>query len=67
LKQALGLFYLTPRTFWIWGVYGMLVSVVLFGTVLVAAVKRRRWLVLLAHVMVLAYWFVGSVLIAAGE
>src|SRR2546423_7934363 len=46
---SVGMFYLTPRTFWSWGVAGILVSIALLCTVVAAVTKRRRWLVLLAH------------------
>ena len=49
------------------GAIGLLATVCLLGLTILSAVKRNRWIVLLNHLCVFAYWFWGFVLIAAGE
>ena len=58
-----GFLYLQPDL-WQFGVAGLLASGCLLGLTVLSAIKRKRWIVLLAHISVALYWF-SSFLIAA--
>ena len=61
-----GVFYLRARI-WTLGIAGVLVSATLICMVFLSIRKPHRWVVLLAHCVVLLYWFVGFALIAIGD
>ena len=50
---------------WRLGAAGILMSLALVGTILFSVRKRRCWIVLLTHLAVPLYWFVGLLQIAA--
>jgi hypothetical protein len=63
----LGFFYVQWRSTWEAGAAGIIVSLVLAGTVFAAFRKKRLWTTLLAHIAVLLYWLIGCALIAVGD
>ncbi len=58
-----GIFYLQGG-FWFAGILGMMVFIALAGLSFLALRTRTRWIVLLAHVSILMYWFFSSLLIS---
>ncbi len=55
----LGVFYAQWRSTWVEGATGIIVSLVLAGTVFAAFRIKRFWTALLAHIAVFLYWLVG--------
>jgi len=55
---------LFARWFLVAGILGMMVFIALAGLSFLALRTRTRWIVLLAHVSILMYWFFSSLLIS---
>jgi hypothetical protein len=62
----LGIFYLQPQGVWEWGLQGIAVSI-LFGVSIYSSLKQAKgWIVLVAHMVIVVYWFYSIALIATG-
>ena len=61
-----GIFYLWIGELWEIGICSILSFIALFLLTIIALRTRKTWIMLLAHLAVIVYWFFSFVLIAAG-
>ncbi len=62
-----GVFYLGVHGSMVFAIAGVAITVALIFMTILTIRNNRPWIALLTHVAVFLYWFIGLVLIAAGD